>query len=130
MSPFHSRAVHRVSISSSASSARREPVSKVRKKSAILKRAMTERRTGWSGRDWNSKPRNHWRSSPVEGSSLHDKWKSSKPQGKWKDISAEMDALGLAFKETSNTWTKNCKESAKKEYELYKMVELAAIYER
>ena len=31
-------------------------VSKVRKNSAVLKRAMTARRTGWSGRDWNSKP--------------------------------------------------------------------------
>ena len=56
-SPFHSREMPRVSISPSASSATREPVSKVRKNMAILKRAMTERRTRWSGRDWNSEPK-------------------------------------------------------------------------
>ena len=68
----------------------------------------------------------------MEGAdrSSHDKWRSSKPEGKWKEISAERDALGSALKEKSNTWTKSCKESAQRESELYKMVELAAIDER
>ena len=56
----------------------------MRKNSAILRRAMTERSTGWSERDWKYKPKSHWRYSPVEGAgqSSHDKWKCSKPQGK------------------------------------------------
>ena len=29
------------------------------------------------------------------------------------EISLEMDAFGSAVKEKTNTWTKNCKESAK-----------------
>ena len=64
------------------------------------------------------------------GQSSHDKWKSSKPEGKWQDISAEIDALGTALKEKSSTWTKSCKQSAKRESEFSKMVELAAIDER
>ena len=41
-----------------------------------------------------------------------------------------MDALGSTVKEKTNTWNKSCKDSAKRESELYKMVELAAIDER
>ena len=54
---------------------RREPVSKVRMNSAMLKRAVTERRTRLSGTDWKSNPKSHWRSSPVEGAgqSSHEK---------------------------------------------------------
>ena len=107
-------------------------MSKVRKNSAILKRAITERRTRWSGRDWNSEPKSHWRCSPVEGAgqSSRDEWQSSKPQGKWKEISTEIDALGSALKEKSDTWTKSCRESTERESELHMMVELAAIDER
>ena len=34
------------------------------------------------------------------------------------------------MKEKTNTWTKSCKESAKRESEFFKMVELAAIHGR
>ena len=70
----------------------------------------------------------HWRSSAGEdaGQSSHDKWKSSKIQGKWKEISLEMDALGSALKEKKHTWNKSCKECAKRETELYKMIETSA----
>ena len=93
-------------------------MSKVRKNSAILKRAITEKHTGWSRRDWNSKPKNHWRSSAVDGAG-----QSSNLEGKLKDISLEMDALGSALKEQTHTWNRSCKESAKKETELFKMIE-------
>ena len=53
-----------------------------------------------------------------------------KPQGKWKDISAEINAVGTNVNEETNTWNKSCRESAKRESELYKMVEHAAIDER
>ena len=41
----------------------------------------------------------------------HDKWKCSKSQGKWKEISAEMDALGSALKEKSRAAKKTPKEN-------------------
>ena len=41
-----------------------------------------------------------------------------------------MDALGTTVKEKTSTWNKSCKESAKRESELYKMIEQAAIDER
>ena len=50
------------------------------------------------------------------GQSSHDTWKSSQPQGKWKEISVEMDALGSTLKEKTNTWN-SCKDSAKRESE-------------
>ena len=48
-----------------------------------------------------------------------------KPQGKWKEISAEIDAVGTIVKEITNTWNKSCRER-----QLYKMFEQAAIDER
>ena len=90
----------------------------------MLKRAMPERHTEWSRKDWNSRSKTHLRSSAVEdaGQSSHDKWKSSKIQGKWKEIFLEMDVLGSSLKEKKNTWNKSCQESAKRETELYKIV--------
>ena len=41
-----------------------------------------------------------------------------------------MDAVGTAVKEKSNTRTKSCKESAKREAELFKMVEVAVTDEK
>ena len=52
----------------------------------------------------------------VEGpTSLMDHTSLVKPQGNWREISVEIDALGSAVKEKTNTWTKRCKESAKRE---------------
>ena len=126
-SPSHSNTMHRVSIASSCSSTKREAVKEY---SAILKKAMTERRAGWSKKDWYSQSKQQWRSSAVEdaGQNSHDK--CSQPQGKWKGISLEMDALETALKEKTHTWNKSCKESARRKTELYKMVEIAAIDER
>ena len=128
MSPFHSKTMHRVSISSSCFPPKREPVSTVKKNSAILKKATTERHTGWSRKEWHSNPKHQCRSSAHEdaGQSSHDKWKSSRPQGKWKEVSLEVDALGSALKEKTHTLNKSCKESARRETKLYKMIEIAA----
>ena len=103
------------------------------KTSAILKKAKTDRHARWSKKDWYfKKTKPHWWPSAGEevGQTSHDKRKSSKPHGKWQEISVEMDTLGSTLKEETNTWTKSCKESAKRESELYKMVELAAIDQR
>ena len=40
---------------------------------------------------------------------------NSQLQGKWKEISAESDAVGTTVKEKTKTWNKSCKESVKKE---------------
>ena len=45
------------------------------------------------------------------GQSSHDTWDVSWPRGKWREISAEMDAVGTAVKEESNTWTKAAKQA-------------------
>ena len=47
-----------------------------------------------------------------------------------KEIYLEMEALGSALKEKTHTWNKSCKESAERETELYKMIEIATKDER
>ena len=62
--------------------------------------------------------------------SSQDQRKNTRPQGKWRGISAEVDAVGTTVKEKTSTWTQSCKESEKRDRELYKMIEHAAIDER
>ena len=45
------------------------------------------------------------------GQSSHDSSDISRPQGRWR----EMDPVGTAVKEKSNTWNESCKESIKRE---------------
>ena len=51
-------------------------------------------------------------------------------EGANKEISAEIDAVGTTVKEKTKTWNKSCKESVKRDSELYKMVQAAAVDER
>ena len=44
------------------------------------------------------------------GQSSHEKWRRSKPRGKSKEISAEIDAVGTTVKEKTNTSNKSCRE--------------------
>ena len=72
-------------------------------------------------------------SNPLEGDggqSSHDTWDHAKPKGKWKEFSAELDAVGTTVKEKKNTWHKSGKESSKSEAELFTMVESAATDEK
>ena len=50
--------------------------------------------------------------------------------GKWKEISAEIVAVGTTVKEMTNTWNKSCKENVKRETELYRIVEAAVMDEK
>ena len=102
---FRSEAMYCVSVSSSCSSTRKEAVSKVKRKSAILKRAMTGRHERWPKKEWYNKTKSHWRTPAggEVGKSSHDKWRSSKPQGNWKEISAEIDAVETIVKVKTNT---------------------------
>ena len=82
---------------------RKEAVSSVKKTSAILKKAMTDGHARWPKKECKNKAKPHWRPPAGRGEeggqSSHDKWTSSKPQGKWKAISAEIDTLRTTVKE-------------------------------
>ena len=56
---------------------------------------MTEKRERWwQNKEWHGKTKSHWRQPTGEGGqSSHVRWRRSKPQGKWKEISAEIDAV-------------------------------------
>ena len=58
---FHSETMHRVSVSSSCSSPKRESLSKVKKTSAFLKRAMHEKSKRWQLEEWCGKTKSHKR---------------------------------------------------------------------
>ena len=111
---------------------KRERLSTVKKKTPVLKRAMTEKREKWQTKEWYGKAKSRWEQLAGEegGQSSHDKWKNSQPQGKWKEISVEIDAVETTVKEKTNTWNKSSKESVKRESELHKIFEQAAIDER
>ena len=95
---------------------------------AVLKKAMTEKSEKWKSRDWYGTTRTRWQ-QPAGSSgeqSSHDVWEHAKPKCKWKEVSAEFDAVGAVVKEEKNTWHKSGRESSKREAELYTMVESAA----
>ena len=104
----------------------------MKKKIAVLKGAMNEKRERWQTKEWHGKAKSRWQQPAGEegGQSSYDKWGNSQPQGKWKEISAEIDAVGTTVDEKTNTWNKSCKECVKRESELYKMVEAAVMDER
>ena len=64
------------------------------------------------------------------GQSSHDTWRNSQPPSRWKEVSAEIDAVGTIVKEKTNTWNKSCEESVKRNRELYNMVEAADVEEK
>ena len=126
--------MHRVSLQSKCSSHRRGRLWKVKKTTAVLKRAMTEKRERWQGKEWYGGTKSRWQQPAAGGEggqSSHDTWDISRPKGKGREISAEMDAVATAVKEKSTFWNqKSCKESTKREAELFKMVEVAVTDEK
>ena len=124
--------MHRVSISSSCSSPKRVRLSTVKKKTAGLKHAMTEKRERWQNKECYGKTKSRWQQPAREdgGQSSQDTWTNSQLQGKWKEISADIDAVGNTVEEKTNTWNKSCMESVKREKELYNLVEAAVMDEK
>ena len=93
---------------------------------------MTDKRERWQSKEWYRKTESRWQqpAGSEGGQSSHDTWDISRPEGEWREISAEMDAVGTSVKEKSNTWNKGCKENTKRETELFKMVEVAVTDEK
>ena len=60
------------------------------------------------------------RGKQRETKSSVDAWEHAKPEGKWKEVSAEYEALDALVKEKKITWNKSGKESAKREADLYR----------
>ena len=85
--------MHKMSLSSSCSSHKRKTSSCDEKTTAVLKRAMTEKSDGT--------------------------WEHAKPQGKWKEVSADYEVLDALVKEEKITWTKSCMKSVKREADLH-----------
>ena len=108
MANLRSKAEHKVSISSSSVSVRRKDhPSKVKKNIAVLKRAMSQRSTGWSSRDWTSRTKDR-------GQSSADEWKASHKEGKWRDVSANLDEVFKTAKEKTISWSKKLPRKPKK----------------
>ena len=121
--------MHSVSVLSSCSSSKRVRFSTF-KNTAVFKRSMTEKSERWQINQWYGKTKTH-------GSNLLEKQADTARTKSGKNhclkASGKRSLLRLTqwetLKEQTNTWKKSCKESAKRESELYKMIELAAIDE-
>ena len=66
----------------------------------------------------------------LRGPSSEDTWEHAKPKGKWIEVSADYKVLDALVKEKKITWTKNGRESAKREADLNDMLEKAATDEK
>ena len=90
---------------------------------------MTEKRERWQSKDGTEKqdPDGNSRQEVTVVRANLEKVSASR---KVREISAEMDAVGTTVKEKTNTWNESCKESVKRETELYKMVEAAVMDEK
>ena len=132
MASVNSGTMHRVSPSSSCSSHKRKRLSRVKKTTAVLKKAMTEKSDKWKSREWYGTTKTRWQ-QPARSSgrqSSHDAWDPAKPKGKWKEVSTEYEAIDALVKEKRITWNKSGRESAKREADFYTMVESAATDEK
>ena len=78
--PFELRKMHKVSLSSSCSSHKRKRLSSVKKTTAVLKIAMTEKNDKWKSREWYGTTKTGWRQPAGSGggqSSL-DAWAATR----------------------------------------------------
>ena len=93
---------------------------------------MTEKSEKWNSREWYGSTKTRWQ-QPAEssgGQSSVDAWEHAKPKGKWTQVSADYRVLDAFVKEKKITWTKSARESAKREAELFDMLEKAATNEK
>ena len=120
------RTPHRVFVSSPS----RTRV-KSEKNIAILKN-MTERHTGWSRKDWNSRSKNPLAVVSRWGRRTECAWQMEELEhsGQMEENLPWDGCAGLLFERKESTWNEIRKESAKRETELYKMREIAANAER
>ena len=129
--PFDPGTMHKVSLSSSCSHHKRGKRSSVKKTTAVLKRTMTEKNDRWKGGEWlhENKVAAARREQRVT-KLCRDTWKHVKPKGKWIEVSADYRVFGALVKEKKVTWTESGRESAKREADLYGMLEKAAADEK
>ena len=93
----------------------------MKKHVAVLKRAMTRKKSGWSSR--GSQTRSGWQFSPVDdgGHSSQDQWKKPASRSKWEDVSNTVEQLETMAKDKKSTWINCCKERMKRETEVHVM---------
>ena len=104
----------------------------VKKTTAVLKKAMTEKNERWKSREWYGSTKTWWQ-QPAGSSGRQrsvDAWEHAKPRGKWIEVSADYRVLDALMKEKNSTWTKSGRESARREADLCGMLEKAATDEK
>ena len=125
--PFHPGTMHKVFLSSSCSPDKRGKRSSVKKTTAVLKKAMTGKNERWKGRELYGSTKTRWQQPAGSngGQSSVDALEHAKPQGKWIEVSADYRVPDALVKEKKIKWTKSGRESAKREADLYDMLEKA-----
>ena len=86
---------------------------------------MTEKNDWWKSREGYDSTITRWPqpAGTSGGQSSVDAWEHVKPKRKWTEVSADCSVLHALVKEKKNTWTKSGRESAKREADLYDMLE-------
>ena len=86
---------------------------------------MTEKSDRWKNREWYASSKTRWLqpAGSSAGQSSVDTWEHLKPRGKWIEVTADYRVLDVLVKEKKATWAKGGRDSAKREAELYDMLE-------
>ena len=73
------------------------------KRTAVLKKAMTEKNESWKSGEWYGSTKTRWQqpAGSSGGQSSVDVWEHAKPKGKWIEVSADYRLV----KEKKITWT-------------------------
>ena len=73
---------------------------------------MTEKRERGQSKDWYGRTKSRWQQpAGGEGGSIsRDAWDTAKLKGKWKEISAEIGAVGITVKKSQTLGTKVAKK--------------------
>ena len=102
------------------------------KTTLVLKRAMTEKSDRWKNREWYASSKTRWLqpAGSSTGQSSVDTWEHVKPRGKWTQVTADYRVLDILVKEKKASWAKGGRDSAKREAELFDMLEKAATNEK
>ena len=96
----------------SCSSHKRKRLSRVKKTTAVLKRAMTEKRERWQSKAWYGNRKSRWQ-QPARGDggqSSHDTWDTAKPKGSGEKSQQKLTQWGPLWKKRKTLGTKVAKK--------------------
>ena len=100
-------------FSSSSSRGRSGPVSTIKKKSVVLKKAMADKHS-----KWHSKACSSWKDRWYESQSSQVEGKSNCKDARWTDVTKDLEHLQKVVDDKKTTWDKSMREALGRDNDL------------